>query len=45
MGSLTRCPECNSEFDNEIGDVQICKVCGYWTRKDTARMESVMLYE
>ncbi|WMW22315.1 hypothetical protein RE476_00410 [Methanolobus mangrovi] len=45
MGSLNKCPECYGEFHTDVSGIQICKVCGYWTKINTARMESIMLYE
>jgi ribosomal protein L37AE/L43A len=46
MGSLKFCPECHSEFKEDPGtDIQYCDVCGYWTRKETASLGSIMIYE
>ncbi|WP_292469140.1 hypothetical protein [Methanolobus sp.] len=45
MGSLNKCPECHGEFHADVMSVQICKICGYWTKLNTVRMESLMLYE
>lgn len=45
MGSLKKCPECNGEFHTCIKGVLVCKSCGYWTKENTVRLESMMLYE
>jgi ribosomal protein S27AE len=45
MGSLKRCPECHTKFQADEKDIQVCTVCGYWTKKGTARIESIMIYE
>ncbi|MCQ1537305.1 hypothetical protein FTO70_16825 [Methanosarcina sp. KYL-1] len=46
MGFLKICPECHSELENKLfGGYQYCPVCGYWTRKETARLEPIMIME
>ncbi|MBP1908929.1 hypothetical protein [Methanolobus bombayensis] len=45
MGSLKQCPECHGEFHNVLKGILVCRSCGYWTKENTARMESMMLYE
>ncbi|WP_440955239.1 hypothetical protein ACSAZK_17195 [Methanosarcina sp. Mfa9] len=46
MGSLKFCPECHSELKEDPGkDIQYCTVCGYWTRKGSARLGPIMIYE
>lgn len=45
MGALKRCPECHAKFQTAQKDIQVCKVCGYWTKTGTARIESIMIYE
>ena len=43
---LKRCPECHSKLENDLfRGFQYCTVCGYWTRKETARLESLMILE
>ncbi|MCC4771914.1 hypothetical protein FXV91_17615 [Methanosarcina sp. DH2] len=43
---LKRCPECHSELENDLfRGFQYCTVCGYWTRKETARLEPLMILE
>jgi len=43
---LKRCPECHSKLENDLfSGFQYCTVCGYWTRKETARLESLMILE
>jgi len=43
---LRRCPECHSELENDLfTEFQYCTVCGYWTRKETARLEPIMIME
>jgi len=43
---LKRCPECHSELKNDLfRGFQYCNVCGYWTRKETARLEPIMIME
>jgi acetyl-CoA carboxylase beta subunit len=45
-GLLKKCPECNSELKNDcFGEFQYCHVCGYWTRKETARLEPIMIFD
>ncbi|WP_164997732.1 hypothetical protein [Methanolobus psychrotolerans] len=44
MGLLTKCPEChNTLYADDPRDIQICKVCDYWTKKNTASVEFVLL--
>lgn len=45
MRSLKRCPECHAKFLTAEKDIQVCKVCGYWTKKGTARIESIIIYD
>ncbi|MDD3043419.1 MAG: hypothetical protein PHV51_04765 [Methanosarcinaceae archaeon] len=46
MSCLKSCPECGSELENfSYGEYQYCKVCGYWTKKNTARLEPLMIME
>ncbi|WMW25193.1 hypothetical protein RE474_00300 [Methanolobus sediminis] len=45
MGSLKKCPECHGDFKRLSSGILICKICGYWTKENTARMDSMMLYE
>lgn len=43
---LKRCPECHSKLENDLfNGFQYCPVCGYWTRKETARLEPLMILE
>ncbi|MDM7917911.1 MAG: hypothetical protein QUS12_01930 [Methanosarcina sp.] len=43
---LKRCPECHSKLENDLfSGFQYCTVCGYWTRKETARLEPLMILE
>ncbi|WP_229395914.1 hypothetical protein [Methanosarcina sp. DH1] len=43
---LKKCPKCNSKLENDtFRDFQYCSVCGYWTRKDTARLEPLIILE
>jgi Zn-finger nucleic acid-binding protein len=43
---LKKCPNCDSKLENDIFiDFQYCPVCGYWTRKETARLEPLILLE
>jgi acetyl-CoA carboxylase beta subunit len=43
---LKKCPECHSELENDLfSGFQYCTVCGYWTRKETARLEPLMILE
>ncbi|MEA1905726.1 MAG: hypothetical protein U9N12_02055 [Euryarchaeota archaeon] len=37
---LRRCPKCGKRL-YVGGHMQICIVCGYWTLKGTARMDSI----
>jgi ribosomal protein S27AE len=43
MRSLKICPECHAKFQADEKDIQVCKVCGYWTQKGTVRIESIMI--
>ncbi|MEA3323681.1 MAG: hypothetical protein U9Q37_00865 [Euryarchaeota archaeon] len=38
---LTRCPKCGKRL-HVCGHIQICSICGYWTLKGTARMDSIV---
>jgi rRNA maturation protein Nop10 len=43
---LKKCPECGSKLENDIfRDYQYCPVCGYWTKKETLRIEPLMILE
>ncbi|MGB9131604.1 MAG: hypothetical protein WCB90_03195 [Methanosarcina sp.] len=43
---LKKCPECNSELENDLfQEFQYCCLCGYWTRKKTVRLEPLMILE
>lgn len=43
---LKKCPECHSKLENDLfSGFQYCTVCGYWTRKETARLEPLMILE
>jgi hypothetical protein len=43
---LKNCPECHSELENNIfPKFQYCPVCGYWTRKETVRLEPLIILE
>ncbi|HOW14606.1 hypothetical protein [Methanosarcina sp.] len=43
---MKRCPECHSKLENDLfSGFQYCTVCGYWTRKETARLEPLMILE
>jgi hypothetical protein len=43
---LKYCPECCSKLENELfSEFQYCCVCGYWTRKETARLEPMLILE
>jgi hypothetical protein len=43
---LKNCPECHSELENNLfTKFQYCPVCGYWTRKETARLEPLIILE
>jgi len=43
---LKKCPNCNSELKNNIfRDFQYCPLCGYWTRKETVRLDPLMILE
>ncbi len=44
MRSLKSCPECDTKFQADEKDIQVCKVCGYWTQKGTVQIESIMIY-
>jgi len=37
MSQLPKCPQCNSEFTYEDGDLYICPECAHeWSKNDTA---------
>jgi hypothetical protein len=43
---LKKCPECHSDLENNIfKKFQYCPICGYWTRKETARLEPLIVLE
>jgi rRNA maturation endonuclease Nob1 len=43
---LKKCPECHSELENNLfKEFQYCPICGYWTRKETARLEPLIILE
>ncbi len=45
MRMLKRCPNCYTKFDTCENEIQICKMCGYWTKKGTVRLEPLVLYD
>lgn len=46
MTCLKTCPECGSKLENQsFVEYQYCKVCGYWTKKDTVRLEPFLILE
>ncbi|OPY20458.1 MAG: hypothetical protein A4E24_01138 [Methanomethylovorans sp. PtaU1.Bin093] len=45
MRLLKRCPNCHTRFKTCENDMQVCKVCGYWTKRGTARLEPLVLYD
>jgi hypothetical protein len=43
---LKKCPKCDSELENDTYiNFQYCPVCGYWTKKETARLEPLIILE
>jgi len=43
---LKKCPECHSKLENDLfREFQYCSVCGYWTRKETVRLEPLMILD
>lgn len=46
MPFLKQCPECNSKLENKLfEEFQYCPVCGYWTKKETVRLEPLIIME
>nr|WP_321498186.1 hypothetical protein [uncultured Methanolobus sp.] len=45
MGSLKKCPECLGELHRLPNGILVCKTCDYWTRENSARLDSIMLFE
>ncbi|ABE52239.1 Hypothetical protein Mbur_1321 [Methanococcoides burtonii DSM 6242] len=43
MKTLDKCPKCNSELELENDSLQVCKVCKYWTKAGTARLDSITI--
>ena len=43
MGFLKRCPQCYAKLHNNEKDMQVCKVCGYWTKKGTVILEPLLI--
>ncbi|AFV24336.1 hypothetical protein Mpsy_2132 [Methanolobus psychrophilus R15] len=44
MKQLKECPECKARLHDMDQNIQHCEICGYWTQKGTARMDSVMVF-
>ena len=44
MQMLDKCPRCNSKLLYESGNFQYCGICKYWTKKGTARIDSIMIF-
>jgi len=44
MDILKKCPKCNSELKMNSDNVQVCSVCKYWTKKGTARLDSITIF-
>ncbi|WP_406659983.1 hypothetical protein V7O66_09035 [Methanolobus sp. ZRKC3] len=42
MKKLEECPKCNAELHDDE-NVQVCGICGYWTRKGTVRLGSIAI--
>ncbi len=46
MSSLKYCPECHSKLEDKFfKEFQYCPVCGYWTKKETVRLEPLIIME
>ncbi|MFY9199866.1 MAG: hypothetical protein ACOX7X_02635 [Methanosarcina flavescens] len=46
MSILIHCPECHSKLENNLfKEFQYCQVCGYWTKKETVRLEPLIIME
>ncbi|WP_176722101.1 hypothetical protein [Methanosarcina sp. A14] len=46
MPFLKYCPECHSKLEDDLFEkFQYCPVCEYWTRKETARLEPLIIME
>ncbi len=45
MRLLKNCPECYAKLQMTQKNIQVCKVCGYWTRTGTVRLEPLVLYD
>ena len=44
MNLLKKCPKCDSELETNSNNMQVCSVCEYWTKKGTARLDSIMIF-
>ncbi|WP_256622021.1 hypothetical protein [Methanolobus chelungpuianus] len=44
MKQLNECPECKARLRDLYQNLQHCAICGYWTRKGTARLDSLMVF-
>lgn len=45
MNVLKVCPKCNAKLEvSSDGKTQYCKICKYWTKIGTARLDSIMIY-
>ncbi|QLC50177.1 hypothetical protein HWN40_07955 [Methanolobus zinderi] len=44
MNQLKECPECNARLNQVDRNIQHCEICGYWTEKGTARLDTLMVF-
>jgi predicted amidophosphoribosyltransferase len=44
MKRLGICPNCHSEMELDDRGIEYCKVCNYWTREGTARLEPLIIF-
>ncbi|WP_198008143.1 hypothetical protein [Methanohalobium evestigatum] len=44
MQILDKCPRCKSKTLYESENFQYCGICRYWTKKGTARIDSIMVF-
>ncbi|MFP4655690.1 MAG: hypothetical protein ACLFMM_08510 [Methanohalobium sp.] len=44
LNMLTVCPKCKSKLETKENGIQICKICGYWTKKGTVRLDPLVIF-
>ncbi len=45
MKNLKICPKCSAKLISDENGRQYCKVCDYWTKQGSVRLDSIMILD